>query len=156
VSETDATGLRPRLAAFARTHDEKLRFLVTGGFNTLVGYGLFALALLLLGVDRYNIALAASWTVSVLVSYSTFKAFVFRTRGTNRLHELGRSYLVYAGTLLANLAVLNLMVKVAGLHPLVGQLASIAVVTVLSYLGHKYFTFSGAARADEGPGADKP
>ena len=134
-------GIADTARGLARTHEEKLRFLVTGVVNTAFGYGLFALMLLVWGVSRYNYALVSGWVVSVCVSYTNFKLFVFRTRGTNWLAELGRSYLVYAASLAVNLAILNLLVQLAHLHPLLGQFASIFIVTIMSYLGHKYFTF---------------
>ncbi|HEY3317662.1 MAG TPA: GtrA family protein [Coriobacteriia bacterium] len=146
-----AEGVVAGALALARKHEEKLRFLVTGVVNTAIGYALFALMLLLWGVARYNFALVSGWVVSVCVSYGNFKLFVFKTRGTNWVAELGRSYVVYSAALLVNLAVLNAFVRLAHMHPLVGQAASILIVTMMSYLGHKYFTFRHVIEAvDDG------
>ena len=136
-----------RLKKLLVEHEEKVRFLLAGIVNTIFGYGLFAAfyflfaALRVPGAWRYNVALVVGWVISVCVSYTNFKLFVFRTRGTNWLAELGRSYVVYSAALLVNLGVLNAFVKLAHLHPLAGQAASILIVTIMSYLGHKYFTF---------------
>lgn len=138
-----ADRLTQRALTFARTHEEKLRFLLVGVCNTAIGYALFAVMLLLLGTERYSLALVLGWMISVSISYTNFKLFVFKTRGTNWVAEWLRSYIVYAGGLVVNLLILNAFVKLAHMHPLVGQAASIFFVTIISYLGHKYFTFGG-------------
>jgi putative flippase GtrA len=144
-------GLIDTSRVLARKHEEKLRFLVAGIVNTIIGYGLFAIMLFIFGTARYNIALVAAWVISVCASYTNFKLFVFKTRGTNWMTELLRSYIVYTGTLAVNLVVLNVFVKLVHLHPLVAQFASIFIVTMISYLGHKYFTFRHVVEGvDEG------
>ncbi len=143
-----------KLRALLAEHEEKVRFFVTGVVNTIFGYGLFAAMYFLfgrLGVPgawHYNLALVVGWVVSVCVSYTNFKLFVFKTRGTNWLAELARSYVVYAGALGVNLAIYNAFIYFLHLHPLVAQFATIFFVTIVSYFGHKYFTF-GAKHAVE-------
>lgn len=145
--------LTEQATALARKHQEKLRFLVVGVCNTVIGYALFAgwyfaLGKFDLGALRYNLALVLAWLISVCISYTNFKLFVFKTRGTNWIAELARSYVVYFAALLVNLAILNFFVRVMHMHPLVGQLASIFIVTIMSYLGHKYFTFGAGRRIE--------
>jgi putative flippase GtrA len=134
-------GAVARLRGLVTQHEEKVRFLFAGMFNTALGYALFALLLALFGKERYNAALGTQWAISVSISYVVFKRFVFKTRGTNWLGEWLRSYIVYAASLAINLLLLNLFVIGLHLHPLFAQLACIFLVTILSYVGHKYFTF---------------
>lgn len=133
-------------AGLARKHEEKIRFLVVGFINTVISYGMFAawyfvLGRFDLGNWRYNLASMLSWVVGVAISYTNFKLFVFKTRGTNWVAELGRSYVVYAASQALNLAILNVLVIVLHLNPLVGQFLTIFAVTIMSFIGHKYFTF---------------
>lgn len=137
--------MRERLARVYEDHGEKLRFLVVGGWNTLFGLG----ALWVL--DRYipydpgsliqkQGVLLLSWVISVTQNFFTFKLIVFRTKG-HWLREYARMYVTYAVTFVVQ-SVLTLAISEAfGLRVFWANLPTIIVVTVLSYFGHKYFTF---------------
>ncbi len=81
------------------------RYLVIGAWNTLFGYGTFALlnflfARLLEG--EYLAAMAASVLANVIaisVAFLGYKLWVFRTKG-NFLREYLRCFLVYGSTFL--------------------------------------------------------
>jgi putative flippase GtrA len=123
-----------------------------------VGYGLFALLLVVLGPAIESLAtssvaaiaaighhyyLAAqwiSWVLMVPVSTVTMKYFAFRSEGW-LLRQVGRAYLIYLPAQGVNTLILWLAVRIAHLTPYVGQLLAIGVTTIMSYLGHKYFTF---------------
>lgn len=150
-----AGGLRTSLAP----HGEKLRYLVVGVFNTAFGYALYLVMLAvtsmaLAQIDRtgnvptvvsenyFLIAQWTAWVLSVPVGTMTMKYIVFRSRG-HLPSEIGRAYLVYLPMVAISSGLLWLTVHVLHLSPPVGQLVTIALATVLSYLGHKYFTFAG-------------
>ncbi|MCL2437630.1 MAG: GtrA family protein [Coriobacteriia bacterium] len=128
------------------THSEKLRFLIAGGVNTVVAYGLFALGLWLLtplfGLwDSSPLIIQwITWVVGVPLATLNLKFFAFRAEGSF-VPQILRSYLVYLPAQLAASALLALFTLVLGFHPLLGQLITLCIVTVFSYLGHKYFTF---------------
>lgn len=143
-------------------HGEKLRFLVTGVFNTVFGYVLFLVTLALVvwafdsahdsgmsiwrGVreNYYLIAQWSAWVLSVPVGTWTMKRFAFRSDG-RYFHEVARAYFVYLPAVGVNSAILVFTVRYLGLPPAAGQLFAIAASVMLSYVGHKYFTF-GARR----------
>lgn len=130
-----------------------MRFLVVGGWNTLFSYGmLWILDAFLHARLHYTLILTINWVIGVTHNLFTFKLLVFRTRG-NWLKEYLRSYVVYAGAYVANLAIVAVVMEIW--HPRLGvaALPAIAVVTLISWFGHKHFTYR---TVDEPPMGDVP
>ena len=122
-------------------NNEKIRYLLVGGYNTAFGYILFVILLMLLK-DRvhYLIVLVISHVVSVTNAYFAYKFLVFKTRG-KWLHEFGKFNMVYLGVLAINLVALPLMVDLLSISPAIGQAGFVVVTVIVSYLGHKHFSF---------------
>jgi putative flippase GtrA len=153
------------LGALLRDHAEKVRYLLVGAWNTVFGYGLFLLLLALLtdplrslgsspawllqwiARDYYVIVGWVGWVIAVPHSTLTMKYLAFRSPG-NVVPQIGKAYLVYIPTQVIGSFLLWLTVSVLGLTPQIGALLTIAVTTIASYIGHKYFTF----RPAKGPG----
>lgn len=126
------------------------RYLVVGLWNTAFGYSTFALLTAIL--DQYIPAsyLAASLLSSILnitVSFLGYKWFVFKTQG-NYLQEWLRCLLVYSSSILLGLAMLPLLVIAAayltgsqGAAPYIAGALVMGIQVVLSFLGHKTFSF---------------
>jgi len=151
----DGLAMIERIRSALRAHGDKLLFLVVGGVNVVVNYLVFAALLILAGLNSktspwylVDIVLVVAWLLNVSFSWSMFKLFVFRTRGTNWVREWLRSYLVYAPSLVMNLGALGALVGLLHLPPLVGQAIWAVFMAVYSYFGHKWFTF-GAPKAEE-------
>jgi len=158
--------MSPELPASLKTlyddHGEKLRFLVVGAWNTLFSYALFAVMLAVLGPGLRGLSDSTSplmqaigdhwylvvqwltWIVAVPQSTIALKYLVFHSKG-HLGAEIGRSFFVYLPMQALSSVSLWLLVKYAGMHPLAGQLMTVGVSAVLSYLGHKYFTFKTPA-----------
>jgi putative flippase GtrA len=133
-----ATGRRKMLRPLS---DQRVRFLIAGGFNTAFGYGLFvALHFTVEHAVGYLVILTMSWVVGVLEAFIAYRYFVFRVRGSFLL-DLGRFSLVYIVFFLINLAVLPLLVEVAAMPVLLAQAAALAVTAVASYVAHHRFSF---------------
>lgn len=127
-----------------------VRYIAVGGFNTVFGYGLFALltwSFRGLGSYYYMYAAVLANVVAISVAFLGYKWFVFRTRG-NYLVEWIRCFGVYGGSALIGLAGLPILVPILRhvLHKpeqapyLAGAL--LMIVTVLfSFFGHKNFSF---------------
>jgi len=139
-----------RIRAALHAHGDKLLFLVVGGVNMVFSFALFAFGLWLASLFvpgvrsnwlQVDIVLVFTWLIAVTFSWSTFKLFVFRTRGTNWVREWLRSYAVYAPSLVMNLGVLAALVGLLHIPPLVGQAIWAVFMAVYSYFGHKWFTF---------------
>jgi putative flippase GtrA len=116
---------------------EQVRFLLVGGVNTLVGYGFFALFLTFAG---YLVSLYLSYAVAVSVAFVLHRRFTFRVSG-NVVVDFVRFVGVYVISLAVNTVVLPLLVEVAGLHPLGAQAIALLITTLISYVGHKWFSF---------------
>jgi putative flippase GtrA len=132
-----------RVSVAALVADERVRFLVVGGINTVVGYLLFAALQLSVGhVIGYLGSLYGSYVLAVTLAFVLHRRFTFRVEGTgSRLVDFVRFASVYVVSLAANTVVLPLLVELARLDPLVAQAISVVVTTIVSYFGHKYFSF---------------
>ncbi|MGO9936592.1 MAG: GtrA family protein [Terracidiphilus sp.] len=126
------------------------RYLVVGGFNTVFGYGVFALlnwTLRGLGTYSYMYAATLGSFITISVAFLGYKWFVFHTRG-NYLREWIRCFGVYGGGALIGLAGLPILVAILRSHLRnTGQASYIAAaimmgITVLfSFVGHKKISF---------------
>jgi putative flippase GtrA len=131
-------------------HREQLLYLVIGGWNTVFGYGVWALMQYLLGgYLPYLVVLVLAWPINVLNAYLGYRNVVFRSRGPV-LKELPRFSLVYLVTLVVNLALLPVALRVMPFNIYVVQALFTGVVVVCSYLGHRYFSFRGGHRRRSG------
>ena len=129
-------------------HREQVLYLVIGGWNTLFGYLVWATLQFLLGdYLPYFVVIIISWPIAVLNAYLGYRYIVFRSHGPVR-RELPRFSLVYLVTLVANLAVLPVALKVLPFNIYVEQALFAVVVIVCSYLTHKYYSFRGGRHRD--------
>jgi putative flippase GtrA len=128
--------------------DEKARFLLVGGTNTVVGYGLFVVFELTIGrTFGYLVSLYLSYVIAVALAFLLHRRFTFRVSGTgNAGLDFTRFASVYVVTLAINTAALPLLVELVGLTPLVAQAIVVMLTTAVSYFGHKYFSFRRGPR----------
>jgi putative flippase GtrA len=137
-----------RPVEFVLRRREQLLYLVVGAWNTVFGYTVWALMQYVLGDTlNYLVIILLSWPIAVLNAYIGYRYIVFRSRGPI-LTELPRFSLVYVTTLLANLALLPIALRVLPFSIYVDQALFLAVVVVASYLGHKYYSFGGGRWRD--------
>lgn len=131
-------------AAIARLlRDERVRFVIVGGVNTIVQFGLFAI------FDqgdrspvRYLGSLYGSYAIAVVIAFFLHRRFTFRATGNGRpVIDFLRFASVYVVSLAINTALLPLLVEAAHLAPLVAQAIATVITVLLSYFGHKYFSF---------------
>lgn len=128
-----------------------VRYLVVGIWNTLFGYGVFALCTYLL-TDRvpyaYMVACVINHVVCVTVAFFGYKWFVFKTKG-NYWREYWRCNLVYGAGFPINFTLLPVLVW--GFHHIVGPQPWIpylvwAILTlgtvIVSFIGHRQFSFA--------------
>lgn len=122
-------------------NNEKVRYLLVGGYNTAFGYILFVLLLMLFkGQAHYLILLIISHVVSVTNAFLSYKFLVFKTREP-WLPEFFKFNMVYLGVLLINLIALPIMVNFLVIRPAIAQAWFVVITVIISYLGHKRFSF---------------
>jgi putative flippase GtrA len=137
-----------RPARFYFRRREQLLYLVFGGWNTVFGYGVWALLQYLLGAYLpYLVVLLLAWPPAVVNAYLAYRYIVFRSRGPV-LKEFLRFSFVYLVALVVNLALLPVALRVLPFNIYVVQALFAGVVVVCSYLGHRRFSFRGGQRGD--------
>jgi putative flippase GtrA len=128
---------------------EQILYLVVGGWNTVFGYGVWAVLQYLLGsYVHYLVVVVLSWPLAVLNAYLGYRLLVFHSHGP-LLTELPRFSLVYLATLIANLALLPIALNALPLSIYTVQAVFTAAVVVASYLGHKYYSFRRRWQRDD-------
>lgn len=135
-----------------------IRYLLVGGFNTVFGYGVFALLNWLLtghGAYSYLYASFLSSVITISIAFLGYKWFVFRTRG-NYLVEWIRCFGVYGTSVLISLVGMAILVPILHrtLHrPEEASYIAAAImacgIAFFSFVGHRSFSFRQAVRGTE-------
>ncbi|TFC72411.1 GtrA family protein [Cryobacterium sp. TMS1-20-1] len=147
---SNPSNLRPRLQTTLDSlkrltgvilRDQRVRFLIVGGTNTVVGFGLYTGLWLTIGhVIGYLGSLYGSYALASLLAFNLYRRFVFHVRG-NVLVDFLRFQGVYVVSLVINTVSLPLLVELLGWSPLSAQAVIVVVTTTVSYVGHKFFSF---------------
>ena len=128
--------------------DQRVAFLAVGLVNTAIGFGLFIVFDRTIGVALDSsagpvvgtlVVLLSSHVIAVLCAFVLHRRFVFRVRG-HVLRDLARFESVYLVALGINAVTLPVLVQL-GVDRIIAQGAILATTTVLSYVGHRYFSF---------------
>jgi putative flippase GtrA len=121
----------------------KIRFLLTGALNTIVGLAVYpTLYYLFLPLQfHYLVILTISQVICVTFAFLTTKFLVFRTSG-NYLREFSKFGTFHLSVYLVNLMVLPVLVECSDMNPVWAQLSFTIVVIVSSYFWHSRITFS--------------
>jgi putative flippase GtrA len=122
-------------------HREKINYLVAGTWNAAFGYSSFVILYFLFSARvHYMFLWVISNVLSITNAYISYKFFVFRTKG-NYLREYLRFYVVYGSSMLLGFVLMPISVEVFHVHPAIAQAGIMAITVVISYLGHKHFSF---------------
>jgi putative flippase GtrA len=133
-------------------HDQRTAFLVVGGINTIVGFGIFVACSESVGhfVDhRFGkvagtlVTLGVAHVLALLFGFVMHRRFVFRVRG-HVLRDLVRFESVYLTALGINAVALPVLVEL-GLDRILAAAIMVAANTLVSYLGHRHFSFRRGA-----------
>ena len=126
------------------------RYLLVGAWNTLFGYGSFALFTAVLSPmipHSYIPASIISSLLNISVSFFGYKWFVFKTKG-NYLREWLRCVAVYSGGIIFTVLTLPILVVLIRHHtrffaqaPYIAGAILTAFMVVYSFVGHKRFSF---------------
>jgi putative flippase GtrA len=121
---------------------QPIAYVAVGAWNTIFGFGLFALAYKVLGsAVNYMLLLGACNILAITNAYICYKVFVFRTRG-NWPKEYGRFLAVYGLATAIGMAGIGALVQGFHLHPVAANAIVTIGTIVISYVGHKRFSFS--------------
>ena len=118
-----------------------LRYLIVGAWNTVFGYGVFALLYFLLSANIHYVIIAIiSNIIAITMAYAGYKLFVFKTKG-NYLAEYLRFYVVYGFSMILGLILLPLFVEFLKLNVYLAQAAATIACISVSFVGHRNFSF---------------
>ena len=135
--------------------DQRVRFLIVGAVNTVVAYVLFAaFTHWVFGSSPvgYLMSLALSYAIAIVLAFILYRRFVFRVSG-NVLVDFLRFVSVYALTITINFVALPLLVEALHVPVLIAQAIIVIVATLISFFGHRSFSFR---RARTTPPAAQP
>jgi putative flippase GtrA len=143
--EPAVTLTRRRLGAALRIRRnwvQLAKFCTVGAAGYLVNLAVYD-GLLHAGV-HYLVAATCSFLVAVTSNYTWNRLWTFRDRRAGVAAQGVRFFLVSLGALAANLVVLQLLIAL-GLGKLTGQAIAIVLVTPLSFLGNRLWSFKRLA-----------
>lgn len=112
-----------------------LLFLIVGGINTVVGYGIFA-ALILLGFLT-PAAVVLGTIIGVLFNFASTGTIVFENRGRRLLPRFVGVYVLQMGI---NIAAVSALEHV-GLHALAAGALMVPPLAIFTYLAMRRFVF---------------
>lgn len=128
---------------YANQHKIKIRFLLAGALNTVIGLAVYP-ALFFLAAPlklHYLVILTISQVLCITFAFLTNKFLVFKTSG-NYLQESGKFLTFHLSYFLVNLAALPALVEFAGMNPIWAQTLFAVLVIITSYFWHSRITFS--------------
>lgn len=126
---------------------QPLIFLLVGGWNTLFGVSLYAVAYFFLkDLVNYFVLLFFCNIVAITNAYIFYKLFVFKTKG-DWLDEYFRFYGVYGVAMVLGMGLVALEVRAFHFHPVLANFTATIITVMISFVGHKYFSF--AAKSNE-------
>ena len=119
--------------------DDKIRFLIVGAINAGISYIIYALLLLIIGKEFYQICIAGQWILSSPISYLNQKFFVFCTKD-NYIEEYFKCCSTWSLSYFLNALVIELVLKFIK-NEYIAQFISLFIVSVVTYVLFKYFAF---------------
>jgi putative flippase GtrA len=115
------------------------KFGFVGILNTIVGYGAF---FIFLTWFNYLVSLIISHIIGVTHSYVWNKYWTFKSDGT-QIKEFVKFNSVYVIVFVVNAIFLIFLVDTLNFNPRIAQLFVLPIITIISFTGHKYWSFSG-------------
>ena len=128
--------------------DQRVAFLIVGTANTGIGFALFIFFDITVGTvvdDRFGVVagslatLVLSHIIAVLIAFVLYRRFVFKVKG-HVVRDLVRFESVYLTAFGINAVTLPLLTSL-GMNRILAQGSIIGVTTIVSYVGHRYFSF---------------
>lgn len=119
-----------------------LKFLLVGISNTVLGYIIF---LLFLAFTDYVISLVFAHIIGVVNSFIWNKYWTFKSNGST-IHEFIKFNLIYVLYFILNITLLVYFVSNLNISPEVGQLIALPILTIISFLGQKHWSFGKVYR----------
>ncbi|MBF0454392.1 MAG: GtrA family protein [Magnetococcales bacterium] len=122
-------------------HRQFVTYLIGGAYNTLFGFVFFAVVHHYFSPTiHYTILAALSNIAAITNAFVVYRLFVFKSKG-NMLKEYLRFYVVYGVNFLVSLTIMVALVELLGMHPVVTQGIILIFTVLISYFGHRHYSF---------------
>jgi len=122
-----------------------VRFAIVGGFNTALTYGIYLFFYLYVGLF-YQLALLFEYSIGIVVGYLLNRYWTFVVDHSMPQSKSTQSFMryaaTYAGVYLGNVVLLSTIVETGWLSPVFGQIVSLAIISLLSFVMQKYWVFA--------------
>lgn len=135
--------------------NQKIRFLLVGGFNTALSFVIYY-TFLYVTSGKEQLSLFLMNLININVSIATMRYYVFQSHG-NFYKEYAKAFSSYIVLYFVNIALLAFFVKIINiqqalpadsflqsipnLNKAIAQLCCIIIITVMTFFVHKYFSF---------------
>lgn len=145
--------------------DQKIRFLLVGGFNTGVSFIIYYI-FLYLTFGKEQLSLLLMNLININISIATMRYYVFQSTGSFK-KEYAKAFSSYIVLYFINTGLLaffvniihlqeilsenSIFLEIPNLNKALAQLCCICIITVMTFFIHKYFSFrKGAERSVDG------
>ena len=126
---------------------DKMLFLLVGGCNATVSYCIFSVICLIIGESLYQIALATSWIISSVISFTTQKCLVFNVNG-NPIKQYFKCCTTWVFSYMINAGLLEIFVKKLALNVYFAQILATLCCAVFTYTMFTTFAFQKTQKED--------
>lgn len=116
------------------------KFTAVGGLSTILNYSLFFLGYRHFGI-AYVPAAAIGYIAGVLLGFTLNKYWTFQSESRRHLRDIAAYALVYTVSLVLGLGILHSLVRFLDMEPLVANILTIGITTMMNFLGTKFFVF---------------
>ena len=117
-----------------------VRYIIIGCINAIVSYAIFAVLLLILGENFYQLCITLQWVISSIISYLNQKFFVFCTTG-NYIKEYLKCCSTWAVSYVLNLIIIEIFIRFITKNVYVSQFFALLTVAIATYTLFKFFAF---------------
>lgn len=123
--------------------DQKLKYLLTGGYNTIVGYLIFVLVFYYFSATaNHYLLLGISHLIGTVHNFFSYGTFVFKLKlKPRKLRNYLKFNLVYIFLFILNITLFSLLTKTMNWDLYFSQAIIVIHLAILGYILNKYYSF---------------
>ena len=122
--------------------NQKIRYLLVGFYNTVLGYLLFLLIFYFFSSTiNHSLLLGICHLIATTHNFFSYRTFVFKVKNIT-LRNYFKFNLVYLFTFILNLITFMILTKVMNWDLYLSQALIVILIAVLGYILNKYYSFS--------------
>jgi putative flippase GtrA len=141
---------------------QTFRYAVCGSLNTSLGLFAYVMSyqylfrghkidIIYYAFEPHTAALFLSFCINLPLGFLLNKYVVFSESNIKGRIQLFRYFIFFIFCLFLNYVLLKLFVEMAGLHAILAQFITTAIVILVSYLSQKHFTFKVENKEEDFP-----